>query len=158
MPIEIIENGDIFTPCDSDIIVNPVNTVGVMGKGLAREFRLRYPGIWEPYKEKCRDGWKIGEILTLSNSTEEFPKWIVCFPTKRNWHGPAYLWLIEKGMPAFFDEIIYTGAHAISLPALGCGLGGLKWSVVEKYLTSLPWPEFLRVRIFYPHDISLEKR
>jgi O-acetyl-ADP-ribose deacetylase (regulator of RNase III) len=148
--IEIIGKGSIFES-ECDMIVNPVNIRGTMGKGLAKEFRERYPSIWAPYYQKCHDGWNLGEVLVLQNPNEEFPKWICCFPTKIHWSHPSKMWIIWKSMTALFNEIAYTGIKSIALPAIGCGLGGLKWDAVKKYLLEIPWPEFLEVKIYEPN-------
>jgi O-acetyl-ADP-ribose deacetylase (regulator of RNase III) len=147
--IEIIEDGDIFLE-PSEMLVNPTNMQGTMGKGLALEFRNRFPGIFAPYYEKCKNGWKYGEVLTLSNPSEELPNWIVCYPTKHSWRKPSSMDLIEKSMHGLFDEIAYTGIKSISIPALGAGLGQLPWDKVKAYLLSCPFPEFVHVKIFAP--------
>lgn len=148
--IELVEDGDIFLD-PSDMLVNPVNTVGTMGKGLALAFREKYPGIWTPYLEKCKKGWPMGEVLTLSNPSGELPKWIVCYPTKLSWRNPSNMAIIESGMGAFFDELAFTGVHSVSIPALGAGLGGIPWKVVKAYLLACPFPDFIHVKIFEPH-------
>jgi O-acetyl-ADP-ribose deacetylase (regulator of RNase III) len=151
LPITIIENGDIFVE-PSEMILCPINLTGSMAKGLALEFRKKFPGIFMPYYLKCRskEGFKLGEVLTLSNAGDENPKWIICYPTKIHWYHPSGLWIIRKGVPALFDEIVFTGIHSLSIPALGCGLGEVKWKEVKEYLLSLPFPEFIDVKIFAP--------
>jgi O-acetyl-ADP-ribose deacetylase (regulator of RNase III) len=151
MTVTIVENGDIFAEPISEMLVCPVNLAGTMGKGLALEFKERYGvGLLVPYYERCRNGWPRGSVFTLSNQNPENPKWIVCYPTKYHWSQSSNLIFIQRHMPAFFDEIVNTGVKSISIPALGCGLGNLKWKQVKEYLLSLPFPEFIDVRIFAP--------
>lgn len=152
--IETIENGDMFES-GCDMIVCPVNVCKVMGKGLAKEFKERYPGIYLPYYEKCDKKWEIGTVLTFKNPSDEFPKWICLFPTKIHWKQSSQMWIIERGMAGLFDEIAYTGIKSIAIPALGCGLGTLNWEKVKDYLVSLPWPEFLNVKLYAPNESQL---
>lgn len=154
MPVQVIENGDIFARPTAEMIVCPVNVVGSMGKGLALEFRNRFPGIWMPYRAKCDAGWKKGEVLTLLNppeiKQEGDPAWIVCYPSKYHWKHPSNLIYIQQHMSSFYDQIVFTGIKSVGIPALGAGLGQLKWSQVRDYLLSIPWPDFLEVKIYAP--------
>lgn len=149
--IEFIENGDIFES-ECEMLVNPVNMHGVMGKGLALEFKNRFPGIWEPYYQKCKQYWKLGEVLTLKNPSEGLPQWICCYPTKIHWRKPSNMDIIDASMHGLFDEIAFTGIHSIAIPALGAGLGTIPWPVVRRYLEKCPFPEFVRVKIYEPHQ------
>jgi O-acetyl-ADP-ribose deacetylase (regulator of RNase III) len=147
--IELIQNGDIFED-PSEMIVNPVNMAGAMGKGLAKAFRDKYEGIWSPYYEKCTEGWKYGDVLTLSNPSGENPLWIVCYPTKTHWRKDSNMDLIKTSMGGLFDEIAFTGIKSLSIPALGAGLGNIPWETVKRFLLSCPFPEFVHVKIFEP--------
>ncbi len=130
--------GDIFSS-PSKIIVNTVNTVGVMGKGIALEFKNRYPDMFQKYKALCDDKkLDIGKLVLWKKSS----KWVLLFPTKRHWRNPSKMEYIEQGLKKFAENWDKLGANSISFPRLGCGNGGLNWEEVrplmEKYLSPLP--------------------
>ena len=130
--------GDIFSS-PSKIIVNTVNTVGVMGKGVALEFKNRYPEMFQGYKTLCEEQKiDIGKLALWKSSS----KWILLFPTKKHWRNPSKLEYIEMGLIKFTENWDRLGANSIAFPRLGCGNGGLDWDVVrplmEKYLNPLP--------------------
>ncbi|MCA9039958.1 MAG: macro domain-containing protein, partial [Planctomycetaceae bacterium] len=90
-------SGNIFN-CDAEALVNPVNTAGVMGKGLAKQFRERFPEIMEPYREACDSGeFKTGMVFTVQVAENQSPKYIINFPTKRHWRSKSKLEYIESG-------------------------------------------------------------
>ncbi len=125
--------------CDAQVLVNPVNLVGVMGAGLAKEFKDKYPEMFNEYKEECSNGsFKEGELLLYKSNNQ----WILNFPTKHDWRDMASIELIEKGLQNFVDTYEANGIKSIVFPRLGCGLGGLDWEVVgpmmHKYLDNLP--------------------
>jgi len=135
--IEYIE-GNIFDS-PAQVIVNTVNTVGVMGKGLALEFKIRYPQMFEKYKEACEKKYlKIGKLMLVSASDHL----LLLFPTKENWRFPSKLSYIEKGLKNFCDNYAQRGITSIAFPKLGCGNGDLNWEdvrpLMEKYLSPLP--------------------
>ena len=130
--------GDIFSS-PSKIIVNTVNTVGVMGKGVALEFKKRYPDMFLSYKSLCDEKrLDVGKLVLWRNSE----KWVLLFPTKKHWRNPSKLEYIEQGLIKFVENWDKLGANSIAFPRLGCGNGGLNWDVVrplmEKYLNPLP--------------------
>ena len=136
--IKFIKNGNIF---DSQVrvLVNPVNVVGVMGKGLALEFKQRWPHMFEIYKERClNDCFWIGELLLVKEEDHD----ILLFPTKRHWRSKAKIEDIEIGLIYFVRDYGKLGIESIAFPMLGCGLGGLAWEDVKplmvKYLEKLP--------------------
>lgn len=116
----------IFEHDKNTWLVNPVNCVGVMGKGLALEFKKRYPAMCAQYKEDCLDGtWKPGEVLG-------YTQWnIYCFPTKFHWKDPSKLEWVRIGLCNLLEEY---PTHSIAFPKLGCGLGGLAWKDVHEYI------------------------
>lgn len=135
--IEYIE-GDIFTS-PAQVIVNAVNTVGVMGKGIALEFKKRYPQMFEVYKNACeKRKFTIGKLMLISASDHM----ILLFPTKENWRYPSKLSYIEQGLKRFSDKYAERGITSIAFPKLGCGNGELSWDdvkpLMERYLKSLP--------------------
>lgn len=130
--------GDIFSS-PSKIIVNTVNTVGVMGKGIALEFKKRYPDMFHSYKSLCDEKQlDVGKLVLWRNSE----KWVLLFPTKKHWRNPSKIEYIEQGLIKFVENWDKLGANSIAFPRLGCGNGGLSWDVVrplmEKYLNPLP--------------------
>lgn len=130
--------GDIFNS-PSKIIVNTVNTVGVMGKGVALEFKKRYPDMFERYQELCENQLLDVGKLYLWRESE---KWVLLFPTKKHWRNPSKLEYIEMGLQKFADNWDKLGTNTIAFPRLGCGNGGLDWREVkplmEKYLSRIP--------------------
>lgn len=135
--IEYIE-GNIFDS-PAQVIVNTVNTVGVMGKGLALSFKKRYPDMFESYKKVCeKHQLTIGKLMLY----KEADHWILLFPTKENWRKPSKLEYIEKGLMKFVNTYAEKHITSIAFPKLGCGNGELDWNLVrplmEKYLKPLP--------------------
>lgn len=135
--IEYIE-GDIFDS-PAQVIVNTVNTVGVMGKGIALAFKQRYPDMFERYKTACEKHLlSIGKLMLFY----EPDHWLLLFPTKENWRNPSKLEFIEKGLMKFVNTYAEKSITSIAFPRLGCGNGELDWNAVqplmEKYLKPLP--------------------
>ena len=126
---QILDSGDLFDT-GACCLLNPVNCVGVSGKGLALEFARRFPDNDIFYKEECRSG-KLhpGKICVFWNGLEEKTPWIVNFPTKDHWRNPSRLEYIRDGLASLrmFLDRRRKNRHldSIALPALGCGLGGL---------------------------------
>ena len=120
------------------VIVNPVNCVGVMGGGLALQFKQRYPEMFELYRSVCRNrAIKPGGLHIYLCEKES--RYIVNFPTKDDWRNPSKLEYVEEGLKALANYPFSSSiANSIAVPALGCGLGGLKLKdvqpLIEKYL------------------------
>ena len=134
------KQGDIFES-GAQALVNPVNCIGVMGKGLAFKFMKKFPTYCEEYKQECRCGRvKIG-ITSWMITWLENPKIIVSFPTKEHWKDLSTITYIQKGLGDLRKKIREYGIKSIAIPALGCGCGGLKWSEVkplfDRYLGDL---------------------
>lgn len=131
-------DGDIFTG-PAQTIVNTVNTVGVMGKGIALEFKKRYPAMFESYKLACeKKRLKTGRLMLFY----EADHWVLNFPTKEHWRSPSRLEYIEQGLIRFTKIYAEYGITSIAFPKLGCGNGELDWKdvkpLMEKYLKDLP--------------------
>jgi O-acetyl-ADP-ribose deacetylase (regulator of RNase III) len=130
--------GDLFES-NAQTLVNTVNCVGVMGKGVALAFKKRFPAMFEDYKEKCHAGEVEPGKLSLYNN---FEPWILNFPTKRHWKARSRIEHIELGLVELADKYEQWGITSIAMPALGCGHGGLDWkdvkALIEKYLSVLP--------------------
>lgn len=135
------KTGDLFTT-EMQVLVNPVNTVGVMGKGLAKQFKLRYPSMFESYKAACDNGeLAVGQLHLYRTDT----KWILNFPTKKHWRTKSKLDDVERGLQRFIEIYETEDINSIAFPKLGCGLGGLVWEtevklVMKTYLESLDIP------------------
>lgn len=145
--IKYIE-GDIFSS-PAQVIVNTVNTVGVMGKGIALEFKNRYPKMFEIYKKACeKHQLAIGKLMLVF----EPDHWILLFPTKQNWRYPSKIQYIESGLIKFTQTYVEKNITSIAFPKLGCGNGELEWeevkALMEKYLRPLPIDVYIYLRPF----------
>ena len=132
-------SGNLFTS-NAKVLVNTVNTVGVMGKGIASEFKKYYPKMFEEYKQLCdTNRFNIGDLHLYKTPN----KWILNFPTKEHWRSPSQLEFIEKGLQKLIQDAHKLQINDIAMPKLGCGNGGLDWEsevkpLVEKYLKKSP--------------------
>lgn len=146
--ITFYQKDNIFN-YECDAIINPVNTVGVMGKGLALVFKQKYPKNFEFYKQHCLNNqFQIGKILTY----KENDIFIFNFPTKKHWRDPSQISYIKEGLISLKEEILYNQIRSINIPALGCGLGGLEWSIVKEILIDELCFLDCDIRIFEPHE------
>ncbi len=130
---------------NAQVLVNTVNTVGVMGKGLAQAFKKLYPDMFESYQNLCEtEQLDIGNLHVYKTVN----KWVLNFPTKKNWRSPSKLEYIELGLKKFVSEYERLGITSVAFPLLGCGNGGLDWErevkpLMERYLKSLPIEIFI---------------
>src|SRR5688572_19031838 len=109
--------GSIFAS-PARVLVNTVNTEGVMGKGIALRFKQVYPEMFTQYQQLCERGRiTIGKLWLYKTSH----KWILNFPTKRTWRQPSQIGFIEAGLSKFSQEFVDLKIHSIAFPALGCG-------------------------------------
>ena len=123
--------GNMFE-VDVEAIVNTVNLVGVMGKGVALECKKRFPEIMEPYQEACRnETLRIGQVQVIPLVRPRGPKYIINFPTKVHWRRWSQVGYIESGLQSLATEIIKYNISSVAIPPLGCGNGGLHWSQVS---------------------------
>lgn len=124
---------------NAQTVVNTVNCVGVMGKGVAAEFKRQYPEMFERYRTLCDRGALEPGKLWLWKDADQ---WVLNFPTKVHWRNPSRLEWIEAGLQKFAAEFERRGITDISFPRLGCGNGNLDWNdvrpVMERYLAHLP--------------------
>lgn len=140
--IEYIEGNIFHSP--AQVIVNTVNTVGVMGKGLALSFKKRYPAMFDAYQKACdKHQLTIGKLMLYYAPDH----WILMFPTKEHWRNPSKLSYLEAGLSKFVSTYADKGITSIAFPKLGCGNGELSWAdvqpVMEKYLKPLPIPVYI---------------
>ena len=128
------KKGDLLDD-DADILVNPVNCVGVMGAGLAKQFKERWPAYFTEYQQLCEENVIKPGVPTLHQRPDESNLLICSFPTKSHWKLPSNLIMVHKGLQALSDYIDGTDWEgSIAFPKLGCGLGGLNWSDVNKLI------------------------
>jgi O-acetyl-ADP-ribose deacetylase (regulator of RNase III) len=126
-----ITHGDILT-ANAEALVNTVNCVGVMGRGIALQFRKAFPENFKVYEAACKRGdVHPGKMLICETDLMTGPRFIVNFPTKRHWKGKSQMKDIEAGLPVLIEEIKKRGIRSIAVPPLGCGLGGLDWNKVR---------------------------
>ncbi len=123
-------------------LVNTVNTIGVMGKGIALQFKNAFPENAKAYTDAVREGKvKLGQVLIVPVNPIGTVKYIVNFPTKGHWRYPSKLSWIKSGLQDLKQKIVETNITSIALPPLGCGNGGLDWNevkpVIEKTLGDL---------------------
>lgn len=125
-----VHAGDLLA-ADADALVNTVNTVGVMGKGIALAFKKRFPENYEAYREACEQGEvRLGSMFVQATGMFR-PRFIVNFPTKQHWKSRSRLADIDTGLAALVEVIRDEAITSIAVPPLGCGHGGLAWVDVE---------------------------
>jgi O-acetyl-ADP-ribose deacetylase (regulator of RNase III) len=123
--------GNLFD-ASTEALVNTVNTVGVMGKGIALMFKEAFPDNFRAYDEAVkRKEVRIGRMFVTENRALDGPKWLINFPTKQHWRQPSKLEWIVDGLKDLRRVIEEKGIRSIALPPLGCGNGGLDWSDVQ---------------------------
>jgi O-acetyl-ADP-ribose deacetylase (regulator of RNase III) len=116
----------------ADALVNAVNETGVMGKGIALQFRDAFPESSREYQLAARNGQvHVGQMVVTPGQALLGPRWIIHFPTKKHWRDPSRLEWIREGLVDFVRVIHQAGIQSVALPALGCGNGGLKWADVR---------------------------
>jgi O-acetyl-ADP-ribose deacetylase (regulator of RNase III) len=138
---------------DAEALVNTVNTVGVMGKGIALQFKEAYPENYYLYKKAVEnDEVALGKMFITQPGKLVAPKYIINFPTKGHWRYPSNLKWIREGLHDLKKELVDRDIQSVAIPALGCGQGGLEWqhvkSEIEKALSSLN----IKIIVFKPGE------
>lgn len=137
----------------AQVLVNTVNTVGVMGKGIALTFKKVYPDMYKNYRYYCENKqFEMGKLYLYKTPG----KWILNFPTKINWRNPSKIEYIEQGLKKFVASYKEKGIKSIAFPKLGCGNGGLNFEtqvkpLMDKYLSNLDIDIYV-----YLHDVNKE--
>ena len=117
---------------DAEALVNTVNTQGVMGKGLALEFKNTFPENFHAYAQACQSGQvETGKMFITEQQALLGPRWIINFPTKQHWRDPSKLEWIDQGLEDLRKNLAYNQIVSVAIPPLGCGLGGLDWQLVK---------------------------
>lgn len=128
--IRIVRGNLLEAPVEA--LVNTVNCVGYMGKGIALQFKQAFPANFRAYEAACRAGAVVpGAMLVHDHGMLIQPRYVVNFPTKRHWRGKSRMEDIESGLAALVNEVRERGIRSIAIPPLGCGLGGLPWDEVR---------------------------
>ena len=126
-----LREGDILR-ADAEALVNTVNCVGFMGRGIAAQFKRAYPANFEVYRKACIEEEVVpGRLLITETGELTGPRYIVNFPTKRHWRAKSRIEDIEAGLEALVSDVRVRGIRSIAIPPLGCGLGGLRWADVR---------------------------
>lgn len=124
-------SGDILND-ESEALVNTVNCVGVMGRGIALQFKKTWPDNFKAYEAACkREEVQPGRMFIFETGRLTPPRYIINFPTKRHWRGKSRIEDIETGLAALVTVIRERGIHSVAVPPLGSGLGGLEWPEVK---------------------------
>jgi len=144
----LYQKGDIFK-ARTQVIVNPVNCRGVMGKGLALAFKQRYPDMFVVYQEECKTrALRIGRPTLYRASTP----WILNFPTKDDWKANSKLEYLEKGLEYFVAHYEEEGITSIAFPKLGTQNGKLSWDKVRPLMEKYLGPLAIDVCIYVAED------
>ncbi|WP_312217686.1 macro domain-containing protein [Brevundimonas sp.] len=136
----------------AEAVINTVNCVGVMGKGIALQFKQAFPRNYDAYRRACDAGEvRLGEMFVFDTGSMINPRWIINFPTKGHWKAKSRLSDIETGLEDLKRVILENGIRSIAVPPLGCGNGGLDWAEVEPVIRrALGDLNEVDVRLFAP--------
>jgi O-acetyl-ADP-ribose deacetylase (regulator of RNase III) len=139
--------GDILA-ADVEALVNTVNCVGVMGRGVALQFKRAYPANFKAYAAACRrEEVQPGRMFVFDRGELTNPRYVINFPTKVHWRGRSRIEYIETGLDALVNEVKELAISSIAIPPLGSGLGGLDWAevrpLIERALDQIPEVEAL---------------
>ena len=150
--------GNLFES-NAEALVNTVNTVGVMGKGIALQFREAFPENYRIYRNICRKKeLHIGEVLVVEDSNLMLGhKLIVNFPTKKHWKFPSEYLYIELGLAALRKEIINRNIRSIAIPPLGSHNGGLDWFRVKHMIVTALSDLDCDIFLYEPSEVIVEK-
>ena len=144
-------HGDLLA-ADVDALVNTVNTVGVMGKGLALQIKQAFPDAFAAYARACEAGEvRVGRMHVVPRLAP--PRFIINFPTKQHWRQSSQLAYVRDGLRDLIEQLHALGITSVAVPPLGCGLGGLAWSDVRPLiLAAFDEVPAVRVVLFEPSD------
>lgn len=141
--------GNIFNEPEGVVIVIPVNTVGVMGKGLALQAKNLYPDVWHDYKyltsSQSNKDFTPGDVVSASDEA------FLLFATKEHWRNPSRLEWIDKGLK-IISNLSPTYYPMIAIPPIGCGLGGLNWDDVNQMIINRLIDNPITFKIYHPKE------
>jgi O-acetyl-ADP-ribose deacetylase (regulator of RNase III) len=145
------KKGDLLK-ADAEALVNTVNTFGVMGKGIALQFKNQFPHNYSVYREACKLGkFKIGEVLLVKDCDLLREKYIINFPTKEHWKSGSKYEYIEKGLKALKEVLLEHNIKSVALPPLGCGNGGLDWNKIKPMIVAALNDVPSEIQVFEPN-------
>lgn len=136
-------------------LVNPVNQVGVMGAGLAKQFKIKFPDYYLDYLNKCKNNKMCRWTPDIYKTKMDIPKYIVSFPTKYYWKDKSNISDIQQGMHSLRIAADALSIRSIAIPPVGCGLGGLNWNEVKPIIeTAFRNPSTIDrlIAIYYPPE------
>jgi O-acetyl-ADP-ribose deacetylase (regulator of RNase III) len=143
-------SGDLLQS-DADAIINTVNCVGIMGKGIALQFKQAFPRNYEAYRRACEAGdVRLGKMFVFDTGSMISPRWLINFPTKNHWKAKSRLEDIKAGLVDLRRVVDELGITSIAMPPLGCGNGGLDWRDVERVIRQAFEDHPIDVRLFAP--------
>jgi O-acetyl-ADP-ribose deacetylase (regulator of RNase III) len=153
------KQGDILKE-DAEALVNTVNCVGVMGRGIALQFKNAFPENFKKYARACKNlEVQPGRMFVVETGLLTNPKYIINFPTKRHWRGKSRIEDIESGLTALLAAVRDHNIRSIAIPPLGSGLGGLNWSQVKPLIEdAVSQLENTRIVVFEPGETPATKR
>lgn len=154
---------------DKDTLVNTVNCVGVMGKGIALDFKNRHPEMYRDYVQRCRrqevhpgapyiypeprSSEQLALDLSTSPQNASGPK-IINFPTKQHWRGRSRLEYVAEGLQRLEADLTRWGVQSLAIPPLGCGNGGLDWCEVGPMIVDFAMSVVIPVDIYVPAGVD----
>ena len=146
------KTGDILNE-DTEAVINTVNCVGIMGRGIALQFKKSFPENFKAYTDACkRKEVQPGRMFVFEARQMTNPRYIINFPTKRHWRGASRMEDIESGLLSLVEEIKNRNIRSIAIPPLGSGLGGLNWSQVRPRIEdALEGLDDVRIIIYEPN-------
>jgi len=140
---------DNLLEADAEALVNTVNTVGVMGKGIALQFKKKFPENFKAYARACKNGEvKIGKMFTVPLDKLTNPRYVINFPTKQNWREKSRLEYIREGLEDLVREIERLELRSVAVPPLGCGNGGLDWEGEVRPLVEAAFARMPEVQVY----------
>lgn len=140
-----------FLDDDAQVLVNTVNVVGVMGKGIALQFKRRFPANFAAYAQACRLGQvQTGRMFVTETGELTSPRWVVNFPTKEHWRDPSRMAWVLDGLQDLRSFLVSNAVPSVAMPALGAGLGGLPWAKVREHINAVLGDLPVDVRVYEP--------
>ncbi|MFC4354218.1 macro domain-containing protein [Chryseomicrobium palamuruense] len=142
----------------AEAYVNTVNTVGVMGKGIALQFKQAFPDVFKQYAKDCKKGLvEVGKMHNVQVEGLAAPKYVINFPTKEHWRNPSKLEYIQEGLQDLVRVVQDLKITSIALPPLGCGNGGLDWQVVRPLILEAFQPLDVEVHLYEPQGTTPDR-